>query len=33
VLRRNPVGRVPFMRPILARVTLRARATFRVEQP
>lgn len=33
VLRRSGVARVPLLRPLLTRITLRARATFRIEQP
>jgi hypothetical protein len=33
VLRRRGSARVPFMRPLLERITLQARATFRIEQP
>lgn len=33
VLRRPGVARVPLMRPLLTRITLQARATFRIEQP
>jgi hypothetical protein len=33
VVRGTADARVPFMRPLLSKITLRARATFRVEQP
>jgi uncharacterized membrane protein len=33
VLRRRGSARVPLMRPLLASLTLQARATFRIEQP
>jgi hypothetical protein len=33
VLRRRASGRVPFLRPLLERITLQSRATFRIEQP